>query len=440
MLTEQSRMEARPPQAGYTVIVLCVLSLLAGCAPSYVAPTLENSAKLRFKASTGARTTLSRVHVSACPPAPEKEVVAITSDDVFSPGEVSKVGMIGGSEASEKRIRERLVPAGRPFFYEISTPAAKVEGAYVYACTLSGVFTPQLDAEYELEYAIGDRQCSSGVFRLSKGGAGEVLRVRERSHRQVKVDKDADYCAWRDQHKAEALFDNLLPEPESFESASPAPTPSPPPDAMPSADGVSSLAPPAQAASWQPRVGDRWNYALSSSGRRLGTVSIEIVESTRARVKEHVTRNGYPEFLKERSVDWPFSPRQFQETVTLPGGYLLAEIAPYFPPGTTIEEGRAWNALPGRFFLPHAGTRTYVMNARVAGQETVRVPAGEFQSWRIEAVSEPDAGAQSTRIRCTFWYSPVLSRTVKMNMKVESSYLAARSDDTYDLVSFEPGQ
>jgi hypothetical protein len=419
---------------------LLMAGLCAACAPTYVAPNLSESSKLRFRTDTGARTILSRVDVSACPSVPTKEVVAITAEDLFNQGEISKVEMIGGSGASETKIRERLILADKPFVYEIRTPAVMTDGAWVYPCSLSGVFVPRRDVQYELEYAVGNKGCRSRLFRLSQGAAGEVVRGRELSHRQIKVFNDADYCQWRAGQTAQKVPEGLLPDVEGGDPSNPAtPSPQAPPQAttppqtqaaIPANERIGRDPP------GQPRTGDRWVYAFSSQARSLGTVSIEIVDSTQTRVKERVTREGYATFAMEREIDWPFMPRQFQEIVTLPGGYLLAEIAPYFPPQTTLEIGTAWKNVAGKFFLPHAGAQTFVMDARVTGQETVRVPAGEFQAWRIEAQSQPDPG-RPTRVKCTFWYSSTFSRTVKMNLKVDSPYLAARSDDTYALVSYQ---
>jgi hypothetical protein len=408
-------------------------ALFAGCTPAYVVPPEENSAKLRFKVDVASRTTLSHVLVSPCPDLPAKEVIAVTADDMFSQGETSPIRMIGGSEAAETRIRERLITAGRPFLYEIRTPAVMVDGRYVYECRLSAFFTPEVGAEYEMDYSIGigSKRCSVQLFRLSRGSAGEVLRARERSHRQVIVANDAEYCSWQPRQTAADLFESLLEDSRSADATTPLPPP---------AASQETVAGETSSAAEQPRAGDRWIYSLSSANRSQGTVQIEILDSTSRRVTERVSRAGYPDFAKERSIDWVFNPRQFQEIVTLPGGYLLAEIAPYFPSGTPLAVGDTWKNIPGRFVLPHAGTKNFVLNARVAAQETVRLPAGDFDTWRIEVLSEPEVGQHPSRVRCTFWYSPQYRRTVKINLKVESPFIGAQADDTYTLVAYERAQ
>lgn len=187
-----------------------------------------------------------------------------------------------------------------------------------------------------------------------------------------------------------------------------------------------------------PNAGDRWRYKLLDGTRSVGVVNVEILEVRGLRVKERLTREGYPGYMAERQVDWTFNPAQFQEITTLPGGYLLAEIAPYFPDGSNLEVGKRWQSLGGSFFLPGIGPRQYISDARVVRKEVVRVPAGEFEAWRIETISEPDTSGKQTRIKCTFWYSPAMQRTVKMSLYVDSILISARTDDTYELVALEP--
>ena len=73
-------------------------------------------------------------------------------------------------------------------------------------------------------------------------------------------------------------------------------------------------------------------------------------------------------------------------------------------------------------------------------KEMVRVPAGEFEAWRIETTSEPDNSGSQVRIKCTFWYSPAMQRTVKMSLHVDAVFISARTDNTYELVAFQPAK
>ena len=187
-----------------------------------------------------------------------------------------------------------------------------------------------------------------------------------------------------------------------------------------------------------PNVGDRWSYRVSRRAQTIGTVNIEIVEAKPTKVKERITFAGFKSYLVERAIQTSFTPTRFEAPLVLPGGYQLMEIAPYFPTGTQLTVGQAWNALPADVNILGAGRAAFVSSARVVRQETVRVPAGEFETWRIETESNKiNQGGGGTSLRCTFWYSPTMMRTVRMNIVIDSLQLAASGDETYELSAFQ---
>ena len=114
------------------------------------------------------------------------------------------------------------------------------------------------------------------------------------------------------------------------------------------------------------------------------------------------------------------------------------EIAPYFPTGTQLTVGQAWSALPAEINILGAGRAQLLSDARVVRQETVRVPAGEFETWRVETVSNKiNQGGGGTSLRCTYWYAPNVMRTVRMNVVIDSIQIAASSEETYELSEFQ---
>jgi serine protease Do len=186
-----------------------------------------------------------------------------------------------------------------------------------------------------------------------------------------------------------------------------------------------------------PNVGDRWSYRVSARTHTVGTVTIEIVEAKPTRVKERIAYAGFKSYLVERAVETGFSPTRFEPPLVLPGGYQLMEIAPYFPTGTQLTVGQTWGALPAEVNILGAGHAQFLSDARVVRQETVRVPAGEFETWRVETTSNKiNQGGGGTSFRCTFWYSPTMMRTVKMNIVIDSLQIAASGDETYELSDF----
>ena len=188
------------------------------------------------------------------------------------------------------------------------------------------------------------------------------------------------------------------------------------------------------------KVGDRWKYKFSDRGRDVGSVTVEIMEYSGRRVRERVTREGYKGFAAERDVEVVFSPSRFLAPIALPGGYLLTEIAPYLPSGTELKAGQLWDGVPGIFFISDTGKITLVSQVRVMKQETVQVPAGTFPSWRIETESEVSNSWSRAKIRCTFWYSPGMKRTIKMTIDTIALLTANSGSEAYELVSFDPGK
>jgi len=189
------------------------------------------------------------------------------------------------------------------------------------------------------------------------------------------------------------------------------------------------------------KVGDRWKYKFSDRGRDAGSVTVEITESSGRRVHERFTREGYKGFVAERDIEVVFNPSRFQAPIAFPGGYVLTEIGPYLLPGTELKARQIWDSVPGIFFVAPVGKRTLVSQVKVVKQETVRVPAGAFPSWRIET----DSGAEifssvDFRVKCTFWYSPEMKRTIKMTIESIVSVQTNSGTESYELVSFDPGK
>jgi hypothetical protein len=144
-----------------------------------------------------------------------------------------------------------------------------------------------------------------------------------------------------------------------------------------------------------PKAGDRWVYQLTDRRRTIGNVTVEVVGADGRNVKERITREGYATFKAEREVQLAFSPPTFTPLITLPAGYGLTEFAAYFPPGTQLYVGQSWDHVAGRLTIPLTGVQTLVFRAGVVGQERVSVPAGQFETWRLNrspSCSFPDKG------------------------------------------------
>ncbi len=195
----------------------------------------------------------------------------------------------------------------------------------------------------------------------------------------------------------------------------------------------------APAKTGSPRTGDKWIYQLSDNSRPVGKVVIEATSVSGDQVRERITRDGWPGFVAEREVAAPFNVLRFQDPVKLPGGFQFAEISPYAPADADIRQGQSWNDVQGTVFIMFFGTQRFLAQAKVIRKESVKVPAGTFDAWRIEAVSENQWTARTVRMKYTYWYSPAMARTVKMVIDVNPQSQAPVLD-SYELVSFEAGK
>jgi len=189
------------------------------------------------------------------------------------------------------------------------------------------------------------------------------------------------------------------------------------------------------------KVGDRWNYRLSDRGRTVRTVSVQITEVDGIRVKERITAEGFSAFRAERDIEIVPTLTRFQSAISLPGGYQLVELAPYLPVEVKLSAGQRLGKIPIEFF--HAGVpkQSQISEAKVVGRETVRVPAGTFETWKVEATAN-GLGYQNLplQVKSTLWYAPNVARTVKMVFWTFAYNQVASSEEVYELMSFAPGK
>ena len=279
----------------------------------------------------------------------------------------------------------------------------------------------------------------------------DVLAQSERAKTQIAGKCSKDQCE-KLLKKADEKTEEALTEVESSRKrATIAPIAAGQPATLPpvsrmetisAATEVTAFPAPSAASGQFLKVGDKWKYRFNDRGRAAGSVTVEIVESSGRKVRERFTREGYKGFAAEREVEVAFSPSRFLAPIAFPGGYLLTEIDPYLPPGTELKAGQIWDSVPGIFFMPQVGKKTLVSQVRVVKQETVRVPAGAFPSWRIETDSEEDSSTPGVRVKvkCTFWYSPEMKRTIKMTIDSIVSIQAQSGSESYELMSFDPGK
>jgi S1-C subfamily serine protease len=206
--------------------------------------------------------------------------------------------------------------------------------------------------------------------------------------------------------------------------------------------GDAAAAPADSVSRGMPRTGDRWKYRLLDGRRVVGTVVVEIVDARGKVVNERITREGEKGFLAERSVVTGVDAAKVQDVVTLPGGYQLAELAPYVPLGQPMETEDSWHGLPVTLLLGGYGygKQKFQADARVTGREKVKVPAGTFDTVRVQLTSEKSIASDIVRVICNYWYSTESMRTVKMSLEIKYTNKSFQSNsEIYELASFEPG-
>jgi hypothetical protein len=187
-----------------------------------------------------------------------------------------------------------------------------------------------------------------------------------------------------------------------------------------------------------PRVGDRWKYRLIDGKKPVGIVSIEIVDSLGAVVRERITNENEKSFVAERTVDATFKPAKFQDAVMLPGGFQIQEISPYAVANLDFKPGQQWSGIPATFQFVQVGKKRILMQVKVVRQEKIRVPAGEFNATLIEATGKDYFVQFTANVTCRFWYSAQIKRTVKSTLDITYSITTNNSNgETYELTAFE---
>jgi Trypsin-like peptidase domain len=191
---------------------------------------------------------------------------------------------------------------------------------------------------------------------------------------------------------------------------------------------------------WMPRVGDRWTYKITDFRRPVGNFTVEITDIQGKSVKERFKRDRSGGPSLDRTTDIGFSTNSFLDPILLPGGYQVLEFAPYPEPSLKLAPGEKLGAMAGMLNMNTLGKKPLQWQTRVAAQEQIRVPAGEFETWKVEAKSEITGQYGLVRITANYWYSVKMGRTVKMVLKNDWTQSSMSSHETYELVSFEPGK
>jgi hypothetical protein len=187
-----------------------------------------------------------------------------------------------------------------------------------------------------------------------------------------------------------------------------------------------------------PSIGDSWTYQFIDERHNVtrATVTHEIIAIDAEAVTERLAlADKASQPSQEQSA---LSPQVLERQLA---GLTVTEFAPYLAARAELQVGKAWADIPG---LAHMSTfDRWRVQAKAVGREKVRVPAGEFDAYRVELEAErphsvsPFDALYVTRISLIAWYAPEVKRVVKTVRKTSNQNTPVLDTDRYELVSFK---
>lgn len=157
-------------------------------------------------------------------------------------------------------------------------------------------------------------------------------------------------------------------------------------------------------------------------------------------VTDQIASKKFSKFKPTQTFEMTFDPNALQAAQVGPSTFLC-EFSPYVAPDAA-QSGKVWNIDPMLQFklgFNAAVHQRIPMSLRVVGPERVTVPAGSFETTRVEATRVGNGNIGGTReVRMTFWYAGGVKRTVKMSLELLDWAERTANDqkEVYELVSY----
>jgi len=194
------------------------------------------------------------------------------------------------------------------------------------------------------------------------------------------------------------------------------------------------------------RVGDRWVYA----GRELGDSAADgrtVLSRTVTRVAgDRVELTQVPLDASSRRPAGPARTRSAKPSVWHldPGGRWSGDIrALVFP----LEPGKRWEY---EYWMGGAGdiVTTYRYRARVEAIETVRTPAGRFETlrvvhegeWSRPVLERGRPAVRSGAVTTTYWYAPAVGSWVRLEVDLRRADGGRELGVVQELVDYSRGR
>src|SRR5262245_50102441 len=191
----------------------------------------------------------------------------------------------------------------------------------------------------------------------------------------------------------------------------------------------------ASAAQGAPAVGDAYVYQL------VNTYSKEITGNVRYEVRQAAADRIVFEVIPDKAA----AGAQRTEIHTRDGNWLRGQLdshgvpvdyefaAAYPAYAFPLEPGKRWST---RVNATAAGSaRSVRVDGRVLGPERVRVPAGEYDTIKVQRFVYPGDGDfrdTETQIVELDWYAPALGRSVRTERRSKWFYLSCHADSSCD--------
>jgi hypothetical protein len=185
-----------------------------------------------------------------------------------------------------------------------------------------------------------------------------------------------------------------------------------------------------------PKVGDTWRYQYLSGWSQVPSreFSVRVTQVATNGIADTLSSPGYAEQTHLWTGMLAFVVRSL-------GGFSVAEFSPYLLAFARVQPGQGWYNIP----LPAgaAPLTPWKAQARVRGTDSVTVPAGTFETVRVDLSAERfgagvSPSADTAQLSSTVWYAPAVKRIVRFRHQTWTLTMLPIDNDGYELLEYKP--
>ncbi len=193
---------------------------------------------------------------------------------------------------------------------------------------------------------------------------------------------------------------------------------------------------PAAAPTLPIQAGDTWTYALLDRRYKTDSITVTVSAVDGNQIEERLALGKTRAFKVRREFRWGMDAEQSFQEVELPGKVFLVDLAPYAAASALPPLGTEWRVEGVRItFVGDVPKGATNITVRVAARERIKVPAGEFDTVRIDARTTElwSQGGIRTYLVLSYWYSEAERRFVKAARRQISNQTTFNSEDVLEL-------